>query len=141
MSAMWMQTTSLEMIVPSVAIAGFASHLLYYIRGEHHLNASLLFYIYITLAAAILVYHFQINDYAFIEAGQNTSVIIAVYALPLFASIIIYRVFFHRLSSFPGPFLARISKLWHVYHVRYSQNHQFLNNLHKQYGPFVRTGK
>ena len=141
MCAMMILIASLEMAIFLAATAGFASHLLYFIRGEHHMTAPILFYTYISLAATVFVYQSQISGHAYVQAGQASAIVIGAYALPLFASIVIYRVFFHRLSSFPGPFLARITKLWHVYHVRHSQNHQFLSDLHKQYGPIVRTGK
>ncbi|PVI04480.1 cytochrome P450 [Periconia macrospinosa] len=60
----------------------------------------------------------------------------------LFSSIGVYRVFFHKLRSFPGPYLARVSKLWHVWKCvkSRSRNHLILDDLYKQYGDFVRTG-
>ena len=122
-------------------IAGFASHILYFIRGEHHMNASLIFYAYIIIAIAIFVSQLQTGDQCFRSAVQNSLLYISAYSLALFTSISIYRVCFHRLRSFPGPFLARFSKLWHVYHVRHSLNHQLIQRLHEEYGPFVRTGK
>lgn len=60
--------------------------------------------------------------------------------LPLFGSITIYRLYFHRLNRFPGPRLAAVTKLWHVWQCRDSRNHQVLEKLHQEYGSFVRTG-
>lgn len=61
----------------------------------------------------------------------------------LLFSIIIYRFFFHQLTqtAFPGPWYARITKLWHVWAYRDSRNHVVLDGLQKKYGDFVRTGK
>lgn len=53
----------------------------------------------------------------------------------------IYRLFFHPLRRFPGPVLARVSKLWHVFHCINSRNYLLLDKLHLQYGEFVRTGE
>lgn len=122
-------------------IASFASHQLYFISGENHMNAPLLFYSYITLAFAIFFLELQINDGTYRGAVQKIILNICACTSTLFASVIIYRVCFHRLHSFPKPFLARISKLWHVYQARHSQNDQLLLRLHQGYGPFVRTGK
>ncbi|KAJ5291528.1 cytochrome P450 [Penicillium angulare] len=59
----------------------------------------------------------------------------------MLSSIIIYRLFFHRLRHFPGPRLGAASKLWSVYKCRDSRNHLFLDELNKKYGTFVRTGQ
>ena len=47
---------------------------------------------------------------------------------------------FHPLHHFPGPALAKVSKLWNVAHCLGSKNHLLLDGLHKEYGDFVRTG-
>ncbi|KAJ4377723.1 hypothetical protein N0V83_000552 [Neocucurbitaria cava] len=52
---------------------------------------------------------------------------------------IIYRIFFHPLSKVPGPPLARVTKLWLVWHVRKRAGGPvFFPSLHKKYGPLVR---
>lgn len=122
------------------ALAGLASHLFFYIHGEHHMIAPVLFYSYIALIHAIFFYQLHILDYAYIHAVQNTASIVVAYMIPLFASMTVYRTCFHRLRSFPGPVLARVTKFWHVYQARHSLNYLVLQRLHSQYGPFVRTG-
>ena len=122
-------------------IASFTSHELYFIRGEHHMSASVLFYSYTTLAVAVFSLELRTDDETYREALQNVTFHTSASTSTPFTSIIIYRACFHRLHSFPGPFLARVSKLWHVYQARHSQNHQFLLRLHKECGTFVRSGK
>lgn len=134
-------TRNLWIIAAVDIIAGFASHVLYFVHGEHHMNAPVLFYSYTALAGAAFFLELQTDDQTYRGAVQNTTLHICAYTLTLFTSIIIYRVYFHRLHSFPGPFLARVSKLWHVYQARHSLNHQLILRLHKEYGPFVRIGK
>ncbi|OQE89490.1 hypothetical protein PENNAL_c0014G05119 [Penicillium nalgiovense] len=52
----------------------------------------------------------------------------------------VYRLIFHRLKYFPGPKLAAVSKLWHVWKCRDSRGHLVLEAWHEKYGEFVRTG-
>ena len=118
--------------------AGTASHSLVFIRGEYHSKAPALLLIY--LASYVLVLFNESED-GFPLAVRNATLIINAYVFALFASMVIYRTMFHPLRAFPGPTLARVSKLWHVYMVRGSQNHLALEGMREKYGNFVRTGK
>lgn len=51
-----------------------------------------------------------------------------------------YRKVFHRLSHFPGPWLAGATKLWHAWQCRTGRNYLLIEKLRGQYGPFIRTG-
>lgn len=59
----------------------------------------------------------------------------------ILTSMVLYRVFFHRLRKFPGPFLGRISNLYPTY-LRAKKLHLYeeVELLHQQYGDFVRLG-
>lgn len=63
--------------------------------------------------------------------------------ISLFSSILLYRAFFHPLKRFPGPFNARLSKFWSLKQVVDSKLRwwKILDQLHEQYGDYVRTGK
>lgn len=74
------------------------------------------------------------------SAPFHAPVIIGGYLLGLYSSMVVYRIFFHRLRHFPGPKLASVSKLWHVFHALDSRNHQLFERLHEQYGDYVRIG-
>ncbi|KAJ0418348.1 cytochrome P450 [Aspergillus carlsbadensis] len=52
-----------------------------------------------------------------------------------------YRAFWHRLSSFPGPFVARLSNLY-VTALSAKNLHLYeeVQRLHQQYGDYVRLG-
>jgi tryprostatin B 6-hydroxylase len=78
---------------------------------------------------------------ALLIAFNHAYWIIFGYLTALFSSITIYRVYFHRLSRFPGPKWARITKIWHAWQSRHCQNFLVLSELHRKYGDFVRTGK
>ncbi|EXJ59298.1 uncharacterized protein A1O5_12179 [Cladophialophora psammophila CBS 110553] len=63
----------------------------------------------------------------------------AIYLITLYTSIFIYRTFFHRLRAFPGPFWARVSKLWTCeIHLR-GDYHRETVRLHQKYGDIVRV--
>jgi hypothetical protein len=63
--------------------------------------------------------------------------------ISLFSSILIYRALFHPLKRFPGPFNARLSKFWTLKQVVESKLRwwKILDQLHEQYGDYVRTGE
>ena len=52
-----------------------------------------------------------------------------------------YRLFFHRVKGIPGPLLARITKLYHVYYALDTKQYLWLDGLNRRYGDFVRTGE
>ncbi|TKX18516.1 cytochrome P450 monooxygenase-like protein 53 [Elsinoe australis] len=59
--------------------------------------------------------------------------------LPFFG-ILIYRIFLHPLSKYPGPVLAKITDLWAVWHAWNGNLAQELARLHNKHGEFVRFG-
>ncbi|CAG8961693.1 hypothetical protein HYFRA_00006233 [Hymenoscyphus fraxineus] len=126
--------------VTSAAIAGIASHWGYFIHREHHKSAPTLAWIYVVLAITIYLHELLFYDFSTLPAFRDSFAFIAAYAGALCTSMSIYRVFFHRTRSFRGPFLCRVTKLWHSWQVRDGTNHLYLESLHRKYGTFVRTG-
>jgi hypothetical protein len=124
----------------TTAIAGVATHNLLFRYGEWHMQAPFIFYLYVSLA--LLLTAFQIWVQGLLKGLITSTATISTYAISLFASIAVYRVCFHRLKRFPGPFWASISKFWHVFKCikSSSRNHLVLDGLHHKYGDFVRTG-
>ncbi|KAG6353687.1 hypothetical protein INS49_005396 [Diaporthe citri] len=57
------------------------------------------------------------------------------WSVPLFTSST-----FIPLPVFRAPFFAKISDLWHAYHVSTGTRHILLGQLHKKYGPLIRLG-
>lgn len=121
-------------------IVGFLAHQLIFIHGEWHLLAPTV----VTTHVVAIVLYFGLEIQRGRNGNESASTVFAAltsYLLALYASIGVYRVYFHRLNKFPGPRLASVSKLWHVWQCRDSRNHLVLERLRQEYGPFVRTGK
>ncbi|KAK4173614.1 putative cytochrome P450 E-class, group I [Triangularia setosa] len=127
----------LTILYPGAALLGIISHLAIFIRGEWHMQAPTLFWAYNFLTTLIfLFFHHQHQPSHF----QSTLFITTSYNLGLFTSITLYRLYFHRLRSFPGPKLAAITKFWHVWQCRHGKNHLVIESLRQKYGNIIRTG-
>ncbi len=123
------------------AAAGVLSHWTYFIRGEHHLEAPRLVVLAMALPVVIFVFLFQYADFGVIQAAVQTTLVAATYLTSIWTSIIVYRIFFHPLRRFPGPFMAKVSKFWHVLKLAPKlDNYRQLDEMHRRYGDFVRTG-
>lgn len=104
------------------------------------MQAPMVLIVHVLLSCFILAVQIDTYGISFI-AFISASVIVWSYLGGLYASLIVYRLSpFHRLNRFPGPRLAAVSKLWHVWQCRDSRNHQLMERLHNQYGDFVRIG-
>ncbi|KAF2180461.1 cytochrome P450 monooxygenase-like protein [Zopfia rhizophila CBS 207.26] len=128
------------LILYAIAIAlGVAAHNGIFINGEWHLRVP-----QILLGHIILFYTFWLLvSYTQNDEKKHHSVCIRMfgsYLGSLFSSILIYRLFFHRLKRFPGPRLAAATKFWHVWESRNSTNYLVMQKVHQNYGTFVRTG-
>ncbi|KAI1642067.1 cytochrome P450 [Daldinia loculata] len=123
------------------AIAGLFAHNGVFIRGEWHLYIPQIVAVHflLWLGTSGLVYQ-ALGFVSVGDAFREASIIAASYFTAIFTSMTIYRLFFHRLSKFPGPKLAAVTKLWHVFKIRHSTNHLWLKELHEKYGSVIRTG-
>jgi cytochrome P450 len=124
--------------VLAASIAGVSAHLLYFIHGEHHDNAPRIAALIPITWTSLLVLISRTSPW--LQAAWKTTLLCASFATGLFISIVIYRLFFHPLRSFPGPTLAKASKFWHSVKLSKLQNQEFLEDLHQRYGDIVRIG-
>jgi hypothetical protein len=77
------------------------------------------------------------------ETTLGTSfLIVGCFLLSLWTSVLLYRTFFHPLNNFPGPFPAKLSKVWALTQVAKTglKWYQVDATLHQKYGDYVRTG-
>ena len=135
-----LQIWHLPIQVALSGVAGLLSHWIYFIRGEHHMQAPLYFQFFLCSTVTIFLIELRFAVVNVYEATACTFAIISSYLGALYFSIIVYRLFFHRTRHFPGPRLLAATKLWHSWQSRHSTNHLYLGRLQKKYGDFVRTG-
>ena len=123
------------------AVAGIASHLCIFKHGEWHLHIQRVVLVWIVLVISVLANEgLRSHTVGGRGIGQGLAYLL-VYHSCFFSSILVYRLFLHPLYHFPGPRGAAVSKLWHIYNNLSCQNHLLLDDLHKRYGDFVRTGR
>ena len=122
------------------ALLGLITHLLF-IRGEHHEEGPLWLRLYILVPIILFAGQLASGHAQAQEAAIAVLWVMISFSASLTTSVLIYRIFFHRLGSFPGPFLAKTTKFWHVSKVvQKSDNFRQLDTLYHKYGDFVRTG-
>ena len=122
-----------------IAIAtGVLTHRALFINGEWHRASGAIVLSHIFSSFMLYGLWSQVDRSNSLHLTLHDS---ALYLLGLFTSMTLYRCFFHRLNRFPGPFGARVSKLWHVYHTIDAKNHLLLARLRQRYGEVFRIGK
>jgi hypothetical protein len=128
------------------AVAGLVMHHGFFRHGEWHIYTPAivlghcLIFALLPLALVFLESPESAARHASVRHYRPGSIITG-YLTALATSIVIYRLFLHRLRRFPGPVGARITKAWHMWKCRKSKNHLVLEDLRRKYGDFVRTGK
>ena len=66
----------------------------------------------------------------------------SLFYLTLLLSITTYRLSpFHPLAKYPGPYIARISKLWMSYKMASGKANEYIKSLHDTHGQYVRIGE
>ncbi|KAG2417910.1 hypothetical protein HFD88_001009 [Aspergillus terreus] len=78
-----------------------------------------------------------------IEQSREVSPTVFLKWVPLvlivrFVAVVVYRLFFHPLSKYPGPFFWRISILPSLYYAWTGDRHLVVDKLHKKYGKVLR---
>ncbi|KAG9235686.1 putative benzoate 4-monooxygenase cytochrome P450 [Amylocarpus encephaloides] len=92
--------------------------------------------------AAYGLQHFSEVYGSFWSSNLVAALVVTTTLTTLWTSILLYRAFFHPLKNFPGPFGAKLSKFWSLSQVVKSKVRYYtvVNELHHQYGDYVRTG-
>ncbi|KAI1103518.1 putative benzoate 4-monooxygenase cytochrome P450 [Jackrogersella minutella] len=81
------------------------------------------------------------NGFPLPDVFTRVSILVVSFSVGLFSSMIIYRLFFHRLKRFRGPLDLKTSRLFSA--LRASRKVQYgkvVAGLHDEYGDFIRTG-
>lgn len=119
---------------------GVLSHLLYFIRGEHHKHTLQFVQILFVVVPCCILIFTRLLHVAFGQATLLAMGVGAFYLAGLWTSMIMYRAFFHRLNRFAGPWHLKLSKFASFITLRKLDNFRKSYNWHQTYGNFVRTG-
>ena len=135
-----------NLLFPSLICAnlGPVSHRLIWVHGEWDSSIWKVIYSWILLQPfMVMMLKAIIPSFTIFGAIASISILQTSYFVSLFASIAIYRVFYHPLRNFPGPLWINLSILWKMAVIARGKRQHFdiINDLHHQYGEIVRTGK
>ncbi|KAF7588967.1 hypothetical protein BBP40_004969 [Aspergillus hancockii] len=126
----------------SAALLGILLHITIFRTSfpvENHMYNLLVLYVATVLSLSYA--YLSITELSPLQALGRVGLIACSFNTGLLSSISIYRLFFHRLHHFPGPFGAKLTRFYDA--TLAAKNVQYnveLRKLHEQYGDFVRTG-
>ncbi|KAF6830293.1 L-ornithine-N5-monooxygenase [Colletotrichum plurivorum] len=120
------------------AVVGLLSHWTYFIRGARSMDVVNIVTFHL-LALGLLLLK-TISSLGFYDGLITYFAISGSYFAALFASIGVYRLFFHPLRRFPGPFQAKVTKLYIPWINLDWKLHEHYLDMHQKYGDFVRVG-
>ncbi|KAH7402975.1 putative benzoate 4-monooxygenase cytochrome P450 [Cadophora sp. MPI-SDFR-AT-0126] len=132
-----------DLITSIISAAGFG--VLFHHSVLRNIEVDIYIYYFLSLFISTTIglgfTYLSIKNFTIVQAlARTTSVVTAFYTGILF-SIGIYRLFFHRLRSFPGPLGAKLTRFYTV--RKASKNVQYYKEvakMHEKYGDFFRTG-
>ncbi|KAL3483753.1 cytochrome P450 monooxygenase [Aspergillus germanicus] len=125
------------------AASGACAHLLVFRRGEWDVHSPRIFvgYASLTLIAFYLERTSILSNLGVAIQPPWAFRAVGYHVLGIYLSMLIYRAFWHRLSSFPGPFLARLSNFYvTALSAKKLHLHEEVERLHQRYGDYVRLG-
>ncbi|RYP03734.1 hypothetical protein DL765_010404 [Monosporascus sp. GIB2] len=129
-------------------LCGIVLHLAVFRRGEWDLQAANIvasaILVYVALTVSVLVCGFPCDDVtpSSLRSASSAAGALLLSALAgLYGSMLVYRVAFHRLRHFPGPFAARLSNVYQA--LLYWRSYRLdaeVRGLHRVYGDILRIG-
>lgn len=121
---------------------GIILHIFLFSRGEWDRHAPTVVLIFSLLFALLFFGLLTGTDWSFAQCVTETFQLGTTLAVGLFGSMITYRVAFHPLKSFPGPFAARLTSFWILAKNWLTLKFYLtLRKLHDNYGDFIRISK
>ncbi|KAH8690164.1 putative cytochrome P450 oxidoreductase [Talaromyces proteolyticus] len=127
------------------AASGASAHILLYRFGEWDVEApSLVAKYFILFVIFIGIEKFNVvNEYKSVISlppGWSAK-LVGYHILGIYLSMIIYRIVWHRLARYPGPFFAKLSNFYvTLLSAKGLHLYEEVEKLHKQYGDYVRLG-
>ena len=132
---------SLILALAAVAVvAGVGSHLFYFHHGEHFLFPQRYVKFYLAIMIAITYPVMYLNQLHWVDAFAITGSYAVVYFSGIFASLLVYRIFYNPLNKIPGPYMAKVTKFaMSARNLKFDACKQLLK-LHERHGQYVRIG-
>ncbi|KAL1981812.1 hypothetical protein VTN96DRAFT_2108 [Rasamsonia emersonii] len=131
-------------LLATVSITAVLLHHVFFKRVEVDRRPVSLAAIFVAayFATAAALWRVRDDDEGLVCVLACAGLIWSCFVVSLWTSMLVYRAFFHPLHKFPGPFGAKLSKLWTLRKVVQSKLrwYQVLDELHEKYGDYVRTG-
>jgi hypothetical protein len=124
--------------IPVACLSGVFVHLFYYSRGYRVPQVLGILSSHLVAGLALLTYF--VSTEGLIHGVEYAIVSSLSYLAALFASIGVYRIFFHPLRHIPGPLAAKLSKLYNFYLSRDGKMHIHQTAMVAKYGNIVRIG-
>lgn len=126
----------------SAFLCGGLLHILLFARGEWDRYAPNVVMAYSLLCTALSAAFSLSTGHSFMQSVLETCRTSLALLAGLYVSMIVYRLLFHPLKSFPGPLAARISSFW-VFWENWPRLGLYikLRQLHDSHGDFVRISK
>lgn len=124
------------------AIAGASTHIFYFKQAEHHFYGVRYLQIALAVFFTAVVAMVRVSEKSTSEALYLASAFQGSYFAGLYASLLVYRMLFHPLNKFSGPYGARITDFWYSTHIdaKKADAHKLLLKLHEKHGDFLRIG-
>ncbi|KAL4861326.1 cytochrome P450 [Aspergillus spectabilis] len=132
-----------NILLALATISGVTTHLALYRHGEWDVRAPKIAAIYILLLLAAMTTDLMQEPSETQATKPQFAALKAVlcHITGVYGSIIVYRALFHRLSRFPGPFLAGLSNIYvTALSARKLHLYEEVEKLHKRYSDYVRLG-
>ncbi|EXJ90055.1 hypothetical protein A1O3_03123 [Capronia epimyces CBS 606.96] len=125
-----------NLAVAVAAVAGLVSHQIF----RKHEPTIRGFFAHVLLVNLVVAFGGRILSHGHQHAGP------ALYAWNLNLGaylgslvLVVYRLFFHPLQRYPGPWLCKITRFVASWHVITQDSHRWMMKLHEKYGDVVRV--
>jgi hypothetical protein len=121
-------------------LLGVASHLFHYIKGNREPQSISIASVHLLLVPVVPTTITALHSLTVDSLLLSATIWLSFHA-GLFASMVMYRAFFHPLCRIPGPFWAKITKLPTIVIARSGKLHELHTEWARKYGPVVRIGQ
>ena len=130
-----------QQICAALVGMGILSHWAYFINIDVIDSSPTIALLFLTIPAVLTVLLNIAFSYSYLGAAFTATVWSASFIGGVFGSMVVYRLFFHRLRKYPGPAAARVTQWYHFTKIFKKMSHfREVDKMHSEYGEYVRMG-